>query len=1141
MQVLVFGDSDDDQDQGDEEELDEDEEYDGDNESLRDPNERLIVSFFDISRQRNANANAPKNLREQKGSLVSKNPTTGARRELSHDGDTDMALGTGNGPTRPRLRASSIRRPKILAIHALQGAQESSSLSMDVLRQARTVSLSRKTVPQPPPAVPPLDGPIEGPSDLSPLSLSPWAFGRLPISPDPEDEVDKSKSLELRELGHSSPDWAELTDGIKYIIMFELTRTDNSSMANPMSFTQAAKYLSLTYEETAAMIKLIQLENAKVKSFNDDIAKFNDRLDMDWLDSFLEQDRPARVTEMITDKEIKRGKAFLNFMGLNLIADQLGYYMGMAGNGPLEIPLTHLEADGYKHLIPHFNIACGDRLAEMQKEEWHRQKQRPPVMSTSELLVRLDPPPGTVNPRRIDPTHQPYNPATWGHSVPPEDLAKGLHQSNFEVAVAASIVIDMFDQAAWVRGLATGGFQSGSVNPELQDLNLLRSQPSFVNPHNLALGLSTNQPRSSNTPALGSGPSGTSKGNGKPELRIDTSTAGGDPMGVDLPPNSKQPLPPQTTQAVPSTQSRKGKEVDRSIPQVATPQSTLPVRGIPESSRSLGEAASAQISSREEPGGSVPRCESLQTNEVAPIVDSSLLAALETPTIQQRDPDTQSIVDEYRKKFAGYLQDSDKGRIALRRTSNIRKKKAVNDDYIGSGDRDGSWEPDQPVKKKMVGRKLQTTAVATPGRKKKTALAQTPANNFSSPHDVTSTDVPKTTRPRGRPRRTILASSPDDSEVDAPSSSSLQSPTAGPSRTLPTLNRAAFQEPPSVGGVNTQLTSGQQCLVPPAPGQNPFQGPVSRGIDNLYRTNQQQFVVDPSPNRISAQGPSGFGNENLHQSHDPRYDIGGNQTKFPPITGQAAFQGLSGPRNKVLKETVQEFMARQGLSDMHPSVARMIQERLRPGETVQSAMVRHGLASTPEEPVNKKRKTSENQPQQLNIITAPSLFPEKSKARSNRNRSRDAKKLNSGVVTTEQQQQHVQNSLSTGETPPVHSTPTGGKPPLGGLGATTKTRTPKKSGGKDPALLQLHLTTPPQQTGAKPAIGNYGATTGGSTPRSSGGKDPELLARELARHRSLTPSKNSRSASHYENDGYSEDADGEFGDDENDEVDMLLE
>ncbi|KAK0617816.1 hypothetical protein B0T17DRAFT_642683 [Bombardia bombarda] len=461
------------EDVDDEEETSEDEEDDSDTDDdyeeegpRPDEKQRLILSVTDMHKRRRM-ATTPATKNWPKEEEATPQSTTESQARLDQDRDTvmgDNAAATSSNdssgrpsPHPPHLAAMIVRRPK------------SPDATQNSTHRASIAFLSRRRV-----------------SGRSASLFSPGeeslARGSAEFTP-PSSAASASddRSFKLRSLSRSHPNWPELSDGVKYLIIYELTQSG-------LSFTRAVNQLDLVFEEVALLIELIRLEKAKVQKYNEDFARNFDNQAADEveneaaavdgvdggptsdskvtfnivgsvatpsaplvtntlsrrqsapnanhvvisrIDKFVATPRTLLVTDVISEKEVRRGKAFLSFLGLNDIAIRLGYYVGTAEEDVYyDIPINHLEADGFKHLLPHFNNAHLEELQDMLQAERQRAFLQPQTMTQGELLVRMDAPPETINPRRLD--HR-VNPTKCENMVPAEELAKGLHWVNYKL------------------------------------------------------------------------------------------------------------------------------------------------------------------------------------------------------------------------------------------------------------------------------------------------------------------------------------------------------------------------------------------------------------------------------------------------------------------------------------------------------------------------------------------------------------------------------------------------------------------------------------------------------------------------------------------------------------------------------------
>ncbi|KAK3319285.1 hypothetical protein B0H66DRAFT_533786 [Apodospora peruviana] len=400
--IVIGGDTDDDSETegGDDDDTDseeisnEEEDDDYEDEEDNEPSvprrgERLILSVKDMTKQQqDASSSGSRSLQQQDGNLGEAADTVMAESE------------TKAGDNRQHIL------PRRLAISVTARAR-SSSPNTEIPPEGPTGEVVRHTARI--------------------VSLGPRGprLSFLGASQD-EDTVPRSpreapdERFQLRDLSRSLPNWPELSDGIKYIIMYEMTQSG-------LSFTRAAWRLSLYFEEVANLIELIIVEEGKVMKYNKDIAKYyGGTTDISWIDEFVATPRPALVTDVITEREIKRGKAFLTFLGLPEIAANLGYYQGVMG-GEYEIPITHLEEDGWESLIPHFLNGCQEDVHRIWMAWKQEQSLKPRTMSVGELHVRMDAPPRTVNPRRVTEVHF----ASRMEAEIADLVEKGLHPSNY--------------------------------------------------------------------------------------------------------------------------------------------------------------------------------------------------------------------------------------------------------------------------------------------------------------------------------------------------------------------------------------------------------------------------------------------------------------------------------------------------------------------------------------------------------------------------------------------------------------------------------------------------------------------------------------------------------------------------------------
>jgi len=204
--------------------------------------------------------------------------------------------------------------------------------------------------------------------------------------------------------------WSELSANVRYLIVWIMTSSGDKS------FTRAAADLCLNSHEMGDIIDLVAVENANWAAYKQAV----DNADAEPLVVL----RPASLLDRFSKAEIQAGKDYLQFIGLYDLVETLDGYEGVQV-GPVDdptIPLTHSESDGYRGLLPQFNVACQDELRAMRKEE---QNSRLPVepLARADFLVRMDPPPGTINPRRVEHHHHHHHQGGVGASSPRWPLA----------------------------------------------------------------------------------------------------------------------------------------------------------------------------------------------------------------------------------------------------------------------------------------------------------------------------------------------------------------------------------------------------------------------------------------------------------------------------------------------------------------------------------------------------------------------------------------------------------------------------------------------------------------------------------------------------------------------------------------------
>ncbi|KAK0619952.1 hypothetical protein B0T14DRAFT_220947 [Immersiella caudata] len=211
---------------------------------------------------------------------------------------------------------------------------------------------------------------------------------------------------------------------MKYIIAYELTQ-------HRMSFVQAIRMLGLSLDDSTELVNIVMAEHQKMAKIERDNCQregfdlhlLGDSTDeLDWTQYFklLDDDEwPRLITDTISQEEIIPARSFLEFMGLNNLAIRLDEYQG-TGSGPYEVPLNHFTSDGPGGLLPHFNVGNSLELQDLGEDlSWIL-----PAIPGHELLVRMDAPPGTVNPRHLMIPKSPQldDGLDWGQPVHPDNF-----------------------------------------------------------------------------------------------------------------------------------------------------------------------------------------------------------------------------------------------------------------------------------------------------------------------------------------------------------------------------------------------------------------------------------------------------------------------------------------------------------------------------------------------------------------------------------------------------------------------------------------------------------------------------------------------------------------------------------------------
>ncbi|KAL2168196.1 hypothetical protein VTG60DRAFT_255 [Thermothelomyces hinnuleus] len=228
---------------------------------------------------------------------------------------------------------------------------------------------------------------------------------------------------------HSSqdrPNWADLPDGIRYAIIHDMTRTA------PLS--QVVQALDLGHVEVSSLLGLISEEGRKKKKFAELLLQHGDDAG---IPSAEELAALCPITEGITAEEVRRGRAFLRFLGLDGVAAGLGFWEGTGAD------FHDVQVDeGCWGLVDGFDLPDGG-----DGERRHLRRLR--NLKGAELLLRLDPPAKTLNPQRLKSGGgAPHaRAARLGPiRVPPSE---GLHPVNYTVAGKSGRRYSTLDKSDW--------------------------------------------------------------------------------------------------------------------------------------------------------------------------------------------------------------------------------------------------------------------------------------------------------------------------------------------------------------------------------------------------------------------------------------------------------------------------------------------------------------------------------------------------------------------------------------------------------------------------------------------------------------------------------------------------------------------
>ncbi|KAL2135755.1 hypothetical protein VTI74DRAFT_7125 [Chaetomium olivicolor] len=194
------------------------------------------------------------------------------------------------------------------------------------------------------------------------------------------------------------------------------------------SFAAATRLLSLAHDEVVAMVALADKERRKKLEVASVLSGGMSTLDLDVVDKAA-RDRALRpINDSITGADITRAKAFLRFLGHDEVASKLGWWQGSGGDYH-EIPIDQ-DADEIVEAgeLAGFIELRGDGPDQAASGSSSNESQVLDI-SGEEIMVRMDPPLGTLNPFRLRSGAGPSR-AVSGQEKQVR-AHKGLHPVNF--------------------------------------------------------------------------------------------------------------------------------------------------------------------------------------------------------------------------------------------------------------------------------------------------------------------------------------------------------------------------------------------------------------------------------------------------------------------------------------------------------------------------------------------------------------------------------------------------------------------------------------------------------------------------------------------------------------------------------------
>ncbi len=245
--------------------------------------------------------------------------------------------------------------------------------------------------------------------------------------------------------------WADLPDNMKLVVVRELTTW--------VPYHKAIGILGLSQDDEAAFCDIYNAEVDRLTTREADNKAYMKQQDARLLTGYPDRmylsanDKPLTelimpaggrdlITHCITMEQMKVGQAFLRGLGLARQAAEMSHWVGHSTDSSFQFQIEKLDVfdnppgDQEAREAPegHENIVLRQRLRAVN--------QTIAMISTPELHLALDPPPGTINPRRLlrnwvqsDATGGPWEP---GHRAGPR-RAEGSAQRNLGNALHTAI------------------------------------------------------------------------------------------------------------------------------------------------------------------------------------------------------------------------------------------------------------------------------------------------------------------------------------------------------------------------------------------------------------------------------------------------------------------------------------------------------------------------------------------------------------------------------------------------------------------------------------------------------------------------------------------------------------------------------